>query len=374
MARHTLYGWHMSYFTGKALCYLRYKKVDFDFRQVNYITLMKKIKAKTGAVVMPVIKTADGQWIQDTSVIIDRFESETPVNPVMPDTPLQQFASRLLEAWGDEWWIPSAMYTRWCHPENYVVFEHDAGKGLLPWAPWFIQKRVAAIPAKAMRSLLPWVGVIPEQYKALDDWNAQMMDALDAHFKQTPFLLGNRPSLGDFGLVGSMYGHHGRDPWPKRELLTPRKNLSAWLTRMTNPEQFSQGALWPADEMPPTLDPVFHSIFREFVPFVRKTADAVSLKFADFPVGKPLPRRVDMIEGNLAGKPFTRGGLVYMIWMVQRALDTFNSFSAEDQNTIRKWLKSWDAEDLVTKAWPRVERVALTVCLAERIESKKVAA
>jgi len=94
---YTLYGWHLSYFTGKALCYLRYKQVDHVLNAVNLFTLTRTIKKKTGAAVMPVLKTPSGEWIQDTSEIIDYIESLHHNNPVTPNTPVQEFASMLLE-------------------------------------------------------------------------------------------------------------------------------------------------------------------------------------------------------------------------------------------------------------------------------------
>jgi hypothetical protein len=45
---YTLYGWHLSYFTGKALCYLRYKQAPFEHKAVDMFTLMQRIKRKTG--------------------------------------------------------------------------------------------------------------------------------------------------------------------------------------------------------------------------------------------------------------------------------------------------------------------------------------
>ena len=71
MKQYTLYGWHLSYFTGKVLCYLRYKQAPFVLQPVNLYTLTQRIKRETGAVVMPVMLTPQGEWIQDSSVIID---------------------------------------------------------------------------------------------------------------------------------------------------------------------------------------------------------------------------------------------------------------------------------------------------------------
>ena len=110
---YTLYGWHLSYFTGKVLCYLNYKRIPFVHREVDMTTLMWRIKRKVGAVVVPVLVTPEQQWIDDSSLIIDHLEQRFPDPFVLPPTPAQRFASYLMEAWGDEWWVPIAMHTRW---------------------------------------------------------------------------------------------------------------------------------------------------------------------------------------------------------------------------------------------------------------------
>lgn len=362
-SRHTLYGWHLSYFTGKALSYLRYKQIPFDFKQVNAYVLLHTIKQKTGAVVMPVIKTQRGEWLQDTSDIIDRFEREQPLRPVVPDTPVQRFASYLLEAWGDEWWVPIAMHTRWSYPENYVVFEHDAGKALLPWAPAALQRMAARHPSKTLRKMLPSVGIVPEQFEVMNAWTVKMLDVLDVHFSQSLFLLGSRPGLADFSLVGTMYGHLGRDPWPKRELIEPRTHLKAWLARMTDPAPYARGELLAGDKLPETLAPVFHSVLHEFLPMVKQVAVLINDNFMHWPDGKPLPRMLGKVSSEMDGKPFSRGGLGYMVWMVQRALDAYRVLPPADQLHVRAWLKTFDAADLLDFNWPRVRRDALTVVL-----------
>lgn len=360
---YTLYGWHLSYFTGKALCYLRYKQASHTLKAVNLFTLTRTIKKKTGAAVMPVLKTSAGEWIQDTTEIIDYIESVHPNNPVMPATPVQQFASLLLEAWGDEWWVPIAMHTRWNYPENYALFEREAGKALLPWAPGFLQKKIALRPAKMLVGMLPHVGIVPDQYATMNVWTALMLDALDKHFEEYPFLLGARPSLGDFGLVGTMYGHLGRDPWPKRELIEPRTNLNEWLERMKNPAPFAKHKLMPNDEIPGTLNPVFESVFQEFVPMVAKIGELATAHAQQHGLNTRLPRRIGEVTTTMAGQPFKRGALPYMIWMMQRALDHFDAMPQGDQQAVRVWLASHNAEHILNMNLPRVERRALTVAV-----------
>ncbi|QJR29779.1 glutathione S-transferase family protein [Limnobacter profundi] len=360
---YTLYGWHLSYFTGKALCYLRYKQVDHVLKAVNLFTLTRTIKKKTGAAVMPVLKTPSGEWIQDTSEIIDYIESLHHMNPVTPNTPVQEFASTLLEAWGDEWWVPIAMHTRWNYPENFALFEQDAGKALLPWAPRFLQNKAAQRPAKMLRGMLPFVGIVPEQYNTMNEWTVHMLDALNRHFEQLPFLLGERPSLGDFGLVGTMYGHLGRDPWPKRELIEPRTHLNAWLERMKNPAVHADKLLLGNDEIPASLNPIFKSIFEEFIPMVAQVGELATQHAQQNGLNQRLPRRIGEVTTTMGGKPFKRGALPYMIWMMQRALDCYAHMADSDKHDVRTWLKQHNAEHILRLNLPRVERRALTVAV-----------
>jgi glutathione S-transferase len=360
---YTLYGWHLSYFTGKALCYLRYKQVDHVIKAVNLFTLTRTIKKKTGAAVMPVLKTPSGEWIQDTSEIIDYIESLHHMNPVTPNTPVQEFASMLLEAWGDEWWVPIAMHTRWNYPENFALFEQDAGKALLPWAPRFLQNKAAQRPAKMLRGMLPFVGIVPEQYNTMNGWTVHMLDALNRHFEQFPFLLGERPSLGDFGLVGTMYGHLGRDPWPKRELIEPRIHLNAWLERMKNPAVHADKLLLGNDEIPASLNPIFKSVFEEFIPMVAQVGELATQYAQQNGLNQRLPRRIGEVMTTMGGKPFKRGALPYMIWMMQRALDCYAHMADSDKHDVRTWLKQHNAEHILRLNLPRVERRALTVAV-----------
>jgi glutathione S-transferase len=185
---YTLYGWHLSYFTGKALCYLRYKQAPFEHKAVDMFTLMRRIKRKTGAAVMPVMVTPEGEWINDTSRIIDHVEARIADRSVHPATPVQRFASYLMEAWGDEWWIPMAMQLDLS--ENYACL-----KGGRPGPAPTCQASAKASSrdvATKLRGMLHSVGVRPGSWRdgCLD---ADMLDRW-THFAQHRFLFGDRPT------------------------------------------------------------------------------------------------------------------------------------------------------------------------------------
>ncbi len=358
---YTLYGWHLSYFTGKALCYLRYKQVPHQHKAVDMVTLGWRIQRKTGTAVMPVLVTPEGAWINDSSLIIDHVEALVPGPSIHPATPVQRFASYLMEAWGDEWWVPMAMHTRWTYPENYALFEREAGRALLPGLPGFVQRRAVRSVAGKLRDMLPAVGVRPGQFALMDAWMADMLDQLDAHFGQHRFLFGDRPTLGDFGLVGTFYGHLGRDPWPARELIAPRPQLRAWIDRMAEPAPAAAAAdavrppaLLDHDRIPPTLLPVFQAIAREFLPLLEGINRQVRARLADWPAGKPLPRRLADVEVPMGAGRFRRAAIPYTLWMAQRTLDVYRGLQPPEQAQVRAWLVAIGGERLLDLDIPRL--------------------
>lgn len=362
----TLYGWHLSYFTGKVLCYLRYKGIPFTDQPVNAYTLMWRIKKETGAMVMPVITTPDGEWIQDSTVIIERLEAQFAHRQVTPTTPVQQFSASLMEAWGDEWWVPIAMHTRWSYSENYALFEHDAGRALLPYFPAFLQRRVVARVANKLRGMLHSVGVRPEQFALLNQWTSDMLDLLDAHFSQHDFLFGGHPTIGDFGLVGTMYGHLGRDPWPARELIAKRPALQAWLERMRHPDQHNTPALLDGDQIAPTLAPVFKAIFAEFLPMLEGINQQAKTALLTLPAGKALPRVLADVACPMGQGTFHRGALPYTLWMAQRTLDIYHAMPAHAQAAVREWLSEVGGTAFLTLDIPRLRRSGLRVVPEEQ--------
>jgi len=359
---YVLHGWHLSYFSGKTRAYLLYKGIPFVDHEVDAYHLMWKIPRMTGATVMPVVVTPDGEWLQDTTHIVDVLEQRFPERPVVPATPRQRIAAQWIEAWADEWWIPAAMHYRWTYPENYRLFEADAGAGLLPGFPRFIKKRLVAYVAGKLRGYLPSVGVVPEQYELMERWTIGMLDALEQHFSAHPYLLGGRPTIADFALLGPMYGHLGRDPWPKRHLVDPRPQLSAWVARM-NAATPSGGRLLDNDAVPATLAPVFDSIFKEFVPMVTAIRDEVSKALPKLPPERSrLPRALGTVEFPMAGGRFRRAAMPYSLWMVQRVLDSYHSFNAADRAAVDAWLVERGAPGAMNlQIAPRLRRVGLHV-------------
>ena len=366
---YTLYAWHLSYFAGKMRAYLVYKKVPFVEVPVSYRLLVGPVKRNTGASVMPTMTTPEGRWLQDTRHIIDTLEPLYPTPSIFPTTPRRRIAAELIEAWGDEWWIPIAMHTRWTYGENYALFERDAGDALAPWAPRFVKNYLVSRVARLLRGYCPRVGIIPSQFAMMEEWSLRMLDLLDRHFATVPYVLGDHPTLADFGLQSTMYGHLGRDPWPKREWIDPRRHLRDWVDRMASLDHEAVRARYgtptpdaPDDAIPPTIEPVLRTLCREFLPMVQGILDETRKAVAAHPGdGKPLARLLGPVSFPMGEHTFTRHAIPFTLWKIQGLLDAFKAMPEQDRATVRGWLRDLGGEGFLDLDIPRLERVAMQV-------------
>jgi len=356
----TQIGVPLSLYSGKTRAYLLHKRIPFVERGSNLWEYGITIPRRTKAAAVPVVITPEGEYLQDTSVIIDRLEARFPQNPVLPATPILRFSAYLFELWGDEFWLPLAMHTRWSHPENRPLFIHDAGDALLSGMPRWLKNLIGAKHARLMKSYADGLlGINDETRPLLDRFLQIHLDALDAHFADHPFLFGTCPSLGDFGLIGPLYAHIGRDPWSRRELIVPRRHLAAWIERMYQPDSSLNGRFFSEDRLPDSLTVALRSIFDEMVPFLAGCIQEIR-KSPALPAGsRRVPRTFNEISHPLAGGVYRRLALSYPVWMTQRLLGVFAALSPDDQASLRTWLQSVGGEGVLRLDPPAVERVGL---------------
>jgi len=345
---HRLFSWELSYFSGKARAYLRYKDRmgdlgdGFEDILATPELMMGLLLPSTGSAAVPQLRTADGTWVQDSSDIIDHCERAHPRVPVVPgaaEAPRQAIASHLIELLADEWLVVPAFWERWHYSLEGVEPNHlaaneqqwgavfgaglpgserrDAGRELFEGMFGISQART---DPKGVYAGLVHLGVSPENENA---WWASMeraLDALDAHLERHDFLLGGRPSLGDFGLLGPLYAHLFRDPVPGFRLRTRHPLVAEWIERTNGNNALeartygqrlysldengdlvgrpatSDGGEWlPGDAVPGTLDALLAIFFDQMWPVLKSTMERTAAFIASDACGA---------AGELPGKTF----------------------------------------------------------------------
>ena len=350
---YTLYSFAVSMYSGKTRGYMNYKKLNYIDKYPTFRQMASTFPAETGASAVPIVQTRKGEWLQDTTIIAEELERRHPEPTIAAPTPIQKTLSLLLEAWGDEFWLPIAMHYRWSYKaENKPQFLSDVSKGFFEGLPRFLARFVTDLTTRKLDLAGPFVGFPPHQHAMIEKWTEGTLDDLDHHFSQHDYLLGGRPTIADFSLLASFFGHLNWDPAPKRILMPTRPHLTTYVERMKAGEP-ATGPLIADDGVPETLMPIIKRVFDEFIPMVEsmrdqltdhiaktkpKSGDALPRFIAK--VGFPKLRIVNMATFPMAGSTFRRCATPYTLWMMQRAQRLFAEMPQEDQSKVDDWFKA----------------------------------
>jgi glutathione S-transferase len=343
--KYTLYGAEFSLYSGKARAYLRYKKLEFDEVLSTVAVYKTIIMPETGVKFIPVLKTLDNSYLQDTTNIIDQLELKHPSRSVYPTTPKQKLVSLLFELYGDEWLLIPAMHYRWNH-NNYPFIFQEFGNIIHPRFPAFIRGFLGKKIAGRFRDMVPLLGLTKKTIPEIEKWYEQsFLVDFNHHLSKYPFLLGDIPCIGDFGLFGPLYAHLYRDPYPGKLMKEIAPNVADWVERLKD-ASLVEGEFLNDDEIPETLIPLLNNLFNMQWPVLVDTADKLHdwtvKQFRGDLIDEPLacPRKLGMHEFNFLGIKEQRMVLPHSQWMMQRPLNFYQSLSSQKQSEMEPFLIS----------------------------------
>lgn len=319
--RYVMYGAGFSLYSGKLRSYLRKKGIPFVEKAPSVRTYKRFIVPRTGVRFIPVLHTPEDEVLQDTTAIIDALEPRFPENSVYPTTPRQHLAALLLELYGDEWLLIPAMHYRWNFPDENLPFVYDEfGVMAFPSFPGFIRRWLGKRIGKRFQEFVPKLGITEATRPAIESSYESLLADLDAHFADHDFLLGGRPSIGDFGLIGPMYAHLYRDPYPGALMRERARNVAAWVERMQSGTP-AAGDFLPDDRIPDTLWPILERMAREQVPVLLDTEWRLIEWRREHPDTDEVPRMLGEHRFEIGAAMGTRAVLPHVLWRWQRPRD-----------------------------------------------------
>ena len=384
-----LYSWEHSYFSGKVRAYLRFKHEQgslgdgYEDVLATVDLIQGLLTPRSGSGAVPQLEAPDGTWVQDSSDIIDHCEAAHPEVPVVPDpatSPRQCLASYLLELFADEWVVVPAFWERWYFSEDGREPNHRAfnelqwGAVLAAGAPGPMRRQAGAgffqtafgisesrTEPKGVYAGLVQLGCGEGLEHAWQASQHQLLGLLETHFGAHDYLLGGRPSLGDYGLIGPLYAHLYRDAVSGFALRTHFPLTTEWVERANgesclNARKYGQrlyslgddgqlvgrpatsdGGAWLEDDaLPKTLLPVLGMFFDEMWPVLRDAAHRLTDFIASdaHEKGGELPGKTFIAtpgfealqtgdgplthEFTIQGVTGRRMVVPYQIWMLQR--------------------------------------------------------
>lgn len=338
---HTLYGAEVSYFTGKVRAYLRWKGIPFREVLADASVYREVILPRIGFAVIPVLETADGDTLQDSTEIIDVLERRHGGKSIYPDTPAQRLAALLLEVYGDEWLLIPAMHYRWHHNRDWAIREFGALNA--PQADAAEQYAIGAKRAGPFAEAAVLLGAEPHMHAAIEASYEALLLELNEHFGESAYLLGSQPSIGDFGLIGPLYAHQYRDPASGALMRRLAPHVARWVERMQQPDALQGGEFVAADAIAPAVLPVLARMMREQMPVLADTSRLLRERIERQPQER-IPRAIGKHAFELEGSTGQRIVRPYSLWMLQRARRYYLSLDGADRQAADRLLDSVGGE------------------------------
>jgi glutathione S-transferase len=324
-----VYGSRISYYTGKLETYLRYRRIPYELKPT--VGNEKKLLAGAGVVQMPVVQLTDGRWMTDSTPMIAWLDAGQSAPGIFPADPVLNFAALLIEDYADEWLWRPAMHYRWSYrPDRQHAAETlytELIKGTLP-IPRFIA--LNRLKTRQRGGFVSGDGVNSKSRAHADQTYLNALDRLQAILEIRPFILGNTPTLADFGMMGPMLRHFGQDPTPAEIMRNRAPAVYEWVARMWN--------LQPADGAPDLIASVDPCLARFLAEACETNLAQHRQNAAAFGRGEA---RYDLtVQGACyEGVPVSR----YRVWCLEQLRRIWSGLTAEVQTALKAQLTSPEA-------------------------------
>lgn len=354
MTAYTLYGAEVSYFTGKARAYLRWRGVPYIEQTATQEVYRDVILPTVGWPVIPVVRAPSGEILQDTADIISHIEAEESRDPsVLPDTPLLRFVAELLHLYGDEWLVIPAMHYRWSYNEDWAYSEFGAlsAPQLSPEEQYELGKKNGA----RFKGALPVLGINETTIPGIEKSYEAFLDDFSAHLETHPYILGHRTTLADFAFFGPLYAHLYRDPTSGELMKRIAPRVAEWVERVESGERGDE-TVPHEDAVHGTLIAILARQMREQLPALLATAIHLREWAAKSDAGAQVPRGLGEITIEIEGCRTNAVARSFPLWRLQGALDVYHSMDDETRARADALLDDIGGADLKTVDYPRLKR------------------
>jgi len=328
-----VYGVTVSYYTGKLESYLRYKGIDYELE--SPFADAKRILQHTGAIQVPMILRDDGRWMSDSTPIIAQLETEHPDRPIMPSDPVVRFIALLIEDYADEWLWRAAMHYRWSYEHDRALLSRilvDEITGHLK-IPRFMKLRM--ISKRQRTGFVIKDGVTGTTQEHVESGYRRALANMTAMLQDRPYLLGDSPSIADFGLMGPMLRHFGQDPTPQEIMRNEGPAVYEWIGRVWNAgatSAHSETANSFVNEIPSSATPMLQEIAETHLVQLDANAKAYAQGKQHFEM---------TVQGcQYQNLPVSR----YRVYCLERLREEFDQLSRTEQKKVKLVLTSSDAE------------------------------
>ncbi|MEP1471007.1 MAG: glutathione S-transferase family protein [Halieaceae bacterium] len=280
-ADYRIIGAELSPFSVKVRSYFRFKKIPHQWI-VRTLSVQQEYGEYFRIPVIPLVVTPDDQSMQDSTPIMEAMEAQHTEHAADPSDPTLKFLSALLEEFGDEWGNKWMFHYRW---QRDVDQQSAAGRlagMMLPEGSDADRAPILQQVLERMPGRVWFVGSNEVTAPIIESNFDAALAQLDAHLAERPYLLGQRPCFGDFGLYCQIY-NAWTDPTPGAFIGGRYPNVLAWAQRMLWPTVEGDFEDWST--LQPTLAPFLKDhVGGYFMPWTLANEAAINSEAEEFTV------------------------------------------------------------------------------------------
>lgn len=344
-----LYGMQASLYTGKARAYMRRNRIPVTERGAGHPEFMTRIYPHMQRFIMPVIETPDGDIVQDGTDILEYFEAcGLGREPLFPEDPITKAVALLFQLFGNEGLLRPAMHYRWNFDEENLDFLKVSFRDVLSLEMGVKGNDTGFEYASGrMRKAAMAFGVFDTTKALIEQSYAEFLNLYSAHLSKSFFLLGDQPTIGDYGLFNPLYAHLARDPKPAYLMKTTAPLVWNWVERINRAEVTEehtldnpQTGLYGADNIPETLKALMKYVGEEYAAEFSAHVDYTEQWLAKQGVNPekvkaPLGRGIGFAEFKWRGKFISSVVMPYRFYLAQRLWDHVDGCPENAQKDIR---------------------------------------
>ncbi|MDG2136024.1 MAG: glutathione S-transferase family protein [Luminiphilus sp.] len=268
-------------YTQKMVALLRYRRIPYAITWGQPEMMCEAMGVDTPKPsFMPTFFFQDGGDVTahcDSTPIIRRLEAEHGGRSVLPGDPALAFIDYLIEDFADEWCTKYMFHYRW----HFEADADNAGTKLplcmdvsMPQEQF--QQFKDFISQRQIDRL--WVvGSNEETAPIIDASYRRFLAAMESHLANQPFMLGQRPGAGDFGLFGQLSQLVGFDPTSREIAHDVSPRTVGWVDKMPDGSGLTPEASdWiTVEDQPDSLKGLLSEIGRVYTPAQLANAHAV---------------------------------------------------------------------------------------------------
>lgn len=338
-----LFGLPHSYYTVIARSYLRMNQFGVSEVSSRHPDFAAKIYPQIKRGIIPVLELPDGTVIQDSLDIIEAGEALSPRFSALPEDAAMKCLAYLFFLYGSQALLKAAMHYRWTfYPDQKEFLDHAFGLDR--------DDPSSAKVMDKMRSYLPILGVTEQSIPHIEASFVELLKKLDAHFSVYPFILGNAPTLADYGMLGPLFAHLGRDPVPEAIMKREAPNVYRWTERMNAgaydvPDYIQEAPDVSSQNIPETLHALIEFIGRDYSDEISDRFDFIRQWLLEYnpddgePVSaKPSQRAIGVTEVQYGDGQVQVAVQPYMLYIQRRLQASVNDASDESKSLVTDML------------------------------------